>query len=147
MLGLKLNLVSKRGPWCCNRNLPGEIRQYHERCWPGLFPHQVVGYHDIDYVGSTGPCIPKGRVSTYLAILKSQNDQNSIWLNTFLKLNSTKQQLINETDGYCLIWPHLLQSVYIDNFPYYTLDDIGTMSVSKISAWSLVMSCSYSGSH
>ena len=37
--------------WCCSRNIPRELGQYHSCWWPGSLCHQVISSYGINYVG------------------------------------------------------------------------------------------------
>ena len=41
--------------WCWNRNIRGELGQFHCCWWPGSLRRQVISNHGFDHTGQTGP--------------------------------------------------------------------------------------------
>ena len=54
--------------WCWNRNIPGELDQYHDRWCPGSLCHQGISCHCIGYARQVGPYLTRRTIPTTCAI-------------------------------------------------------------------------------
>ena len=72
-------------PWAAwGLNIPGKLGQYHD-CWClGSMHPWAISSHGTDYVGSTGPWLPQGRISTNCAMSVLRNDRKCTYMYTFL---------------------------------------------------------------
>ena len=117
MLGLKLNHISKRGTWCWNRNIAGNLYQHH-CCWcHGSLRRQVMSNHNIEYVQFVSTMDKCQQFKFLFSLIDVGGKYNSV----ISRQNSARKFLI-PTNTYGLLFPHAWGHITYHVLGVYDID-------------------------